>query len=559
MPPSPLGPVRATMALQVDSQDQVSEFLGVLSRRRWQIIVPALYLITLGVVFAVFVPKKFVAEMQINLLEARVDDRDSASRTLEQTATQREIENAEYQAKSLARVRRVISELNWSDYLQLGEDERNEYLDRVQKDIEVAVLPKQKDEGSTFIDLSYADVDRDRSVAFLDRLSTLWVQEVYDRDTNNLRLERETLQNLRDEARRELEGYERRRGQLITDAELSPTLLQTGGYGAREEDPIFKRMNERRKEIEDLTIEISELNATIATVQEEYDAEPPFDYRPATLQGAFDLQIAEKEAQMAALVSKQDQYLPAHSSWITIQLQIADIESDVERLRTQARETVIESEPVPNIRRTQLNDQRVKLETQVDAKSRRLSELQSLDTRDEGVYNARVQAIHEIRELETKITVAQDQLREAEEQLNDRNVSLELLQNAYPQPWVVTEKAYAKEKPSKPSVPVIIIFVAIAGIGLGLGVAVLSEVLQPGFRNPGDAARAIELPVLGVVGDFKPRTQRRRESVRRVVVALSTMVILGGLSWFTWTWSNRPELLSTEVLEVIENVRTGLR
>lgn len=547
------------MALQVDSQDQLTEFLGVLSRRRWQIIVPALYVIVLGGVFAVFVPKKYVAEMQINLLEARVDDRDSTNRSLEQTATQREIENAEYQVKAHDRVRRVIDELNWSDYLQLDSDERGDYIERVRESIEVAVLPKQKDEGSTFVDLSYADVDQQRAVSFLNRLSTLWVQEVYDRDTNNLRLEKETLQNLRDVARRELEKLEQRRAQLITEAELSPTQLQSGGYGNREEDPLFKRMNERRGEIEDLTIEISELNASIDALQETYDDLPAFEIPAASLQGAFSEQILQKELQMAGLVERQDRYLPAHTEWRKIQDQILQLEADVDQLRDQARDTVIESEPIPNPQRKVLADQITALRTQAETRSRRLTELQALDARDESAYETRVQAIHEIRELEIKTTVAQDRLREAEEQLSVRNTQLELMQKAYPQPWVITMDAQADDKPSKPSVPVILVFVFIGAVGAGLATAVAAEFLQPGFRNPGDAARAIELPVLGVVGDFKPRRQRRRESLRRLVVTLSTLVILGGLGWFTWTWANRPELLSTEVLEVIEDVRMGLR
>ncbi|QDU67427.1 hypothetical protein [Engelhardtia mirabilis] len=547
------------MALQVDSQDQITEFIGVLSRRRWQIIVPALYVIMLGVVVGVFIPKKYVAEMQINLLEARIDDRDNANRSLEQTATQREIENAEYQAKSSDRVRRVIDELNWSDYLQLDSVERNEYLARVKNSIEVAVLPKTGDEGSTFIDLSYADVDSGRAIAFLSRLSTLWVQEVYDRDTKNLRLEKETLQNLRDDARKELETLERRRGQLIIEAELSPTQLEGGNSGGREEDPLFKRMNARRDEIEDLTIAISEFNAKIDSLQKEYDAEPAYVVQVASLQGKFDQQIAAIERQMSELVSQQDRYLPANTQWQKIQDQVADLEGDVELIRQQARETVIQSEPVPNPRRKLLSDQMATLRSEADAKGRRLAELSALDTRDEQAYETRVQAVSEVRDIDTKIILAKARLVEAEDQLSGRNTKLELLQKAYPQPWIVTEEAHTDKRPTQPNVAIIVIFVSIMGIGLGLTLAVVREFTQPGFRNPGDAARAIELPVLGVVGEFKPQRERRRESVRRIVVGLSTLVILGGVGWFTWTWANRPELLSTEVLEVIEGVRMELR
>ena len=87
------------MAIQVESRGQIQDFLDVLRRRKWQVILPAAFLITLGASFAVLVPKKFVIKTQIEL------------RPVSFSVSSKEGSNAPYQIKAAARIRKVVQEL----------------------------------------------------------------------------------------------------------------------------------------------------------------------------------------------------------------------------------------------------------------------------------------------------------------------------------------------------------------------------------------------------------------------------------------------------------------
>jgi uncharacterized protein involved in exopolysaccharide biosynthesis len=546
------------MALQVDSQDQIQEVLGVLKRRRWTIVLPALYVIAIGLVVAIFAPKRFVAEMTINLLEARASNRSYGSGSLQESATQREIENAEYQAKSYERVRRVIEELNWVDYLQLPDIGRHEYLLRLRERIDVNVAAKQGDEGSTFVDLSYSDVDRDRAIRFLERLTMLWVTEVYERDAENLREERETYRKLRDEARREFERLERERAQLITDNDLTPAQVDGDSRG-RDEDPVQLALNDRRAEVEDLETQIEELSTEVRGLREMVDSMPRDVLTPVAGATNYELQIKQLETEVQALLLKQAPYLPAHTEWQNIQDLLDQRESQINSLRDAARQVTLTGTRELNLKRVERADQLAQSELELAKLTARRDRLEQLNREDARAIETRINALSRVRELDAEIEAARANLQDAALALFDREKLLRVLQEAYSQPWLVTQEATAKDRPTEPNVAIVVVLAIILGLGLGVVSAVAAEFLRPGMRTPGDAARAIDLPVLGLVGEFQTRAQRRARAARAAAVGLSTVLILGGLGWFTWTWSERPELLSTGVLEAIEGVRREFR
>ena len=60
------------MAVEVSPSGQIQEFVSVLKRRRWQIILPTLFVLLLGAVFAVIVPKKYVIKTVIELRQSNL-------------------------------------------------------------------------------------------------------------------------------------------------------------------------------------------------------------------------------------------------------------------------------------------------------------------------------------------------------------------------------------------------------------------------------------------------------------------------------------------------------
>ncbi|MBJ22806.1 MAG: hypothetical protein CL933_25630, partial [Deltaproteobacteria bacterium] len=55
--------------IQIEAPGQLQEFLQVLKKRRWQALLPFGFILTLGVCFAIVVPRKYKVTTQVELRE----------------------------------------------------------------------------------------------------------------------------------------------------------------------------------------------------------------------------------------------------------------------------------------------------------------------------------------------------------------------------------------------------------------------------------------------------------------------------------------------------------
>ena len=113
------------MAVQIEQQGQLQEFLAVLSRRKWQILLPTLVCASLGAFLAVIVPKKYVTSTQVELRPVSV------------AQASKEPGNAPFQIKAMERVKKVVTDLQNREYLALSPDAQRDFLEDVQEDIKV--------------------------------------------------------------------------------------------------------------------------------------------------------------------------------------------------------------------------------------------------------------------------------------------------------------------------------------------------------------------------------------------------------------------------------------
>ena len=120
------------MPLDPSPSGQLQEFLRVLKRRRWQIVLPALFVFTLGCAFAVIVPKKFVVRTRIEIRESRTEG-DYLLRNPRETATAREIQNAELHIKHYNRILTIVEEQgkHWTEFVKADAQTRAELINDI--------------------------------------------------------------------------------------------------------------------------------------------------------------------------------------------------------------------------------------------------------------------------------------------------------------------------------------------------------------------------------------------------------------------------------------------
>jgi len=546
------------MTAQFESSSPLQEFLGILARRKWQILVPALYVLSLGIALAAFLPRVYKAEAQVNVFETRVEDAAFLGDPLAGSGA-REIQNAVYQVMQDNRIRKVLDGLEWPEYQQLDETERYRYRKRLQDRLGVFVKPKAKNEGSTFIDLTFEAGDPRRAEEFLQQLVVLWLQDVYQRDEQNRNKEREVLQDQRRELHEELRRLNDEFGEKLKASGLSIDQLGGNQRYSTPPDPLFERISEAEVQLAAAERALESKRAYAAVLETEWEKAPVTLAEPTEVGAeAFNGPIDGLQAEIAAQRKLQTGLRFQHPKHQKAEAEIRRLEEEIETLRGRERRGEIAYKPIPNPARESLALDLAAARAEEAELKQDVEFLKLQIERDGARQRERVDLRLQLGQLKATIDLKQDSLDEIERKYLLQEQSLEILRRAT-QLYEITTEARADDEPVRPTPGLIWLLSLLAGLGLGGAIAGILEFTQAGFRTPTDLARALSVPVLGVIQEVPTRAVRRERLLRRTVVLFSTVLLLGGLHWFVWMWTSHPERLSTGVVRTLEDLREQLR
>ena len=110
------------MAVEVEAAGQFDEFIRVLKKRKWLLIVPVVVIGSLGSFYAVVVPKKYVSAMKVMVGNPGAAGLIATGSSEEQGAV------AEFSLRSTERIRSVLDGLGWESYEILGSQDKREYI-----------------------------------------------------------------------------------------------------------------------------------------------------------------------------------------------------------------------------------------------------------------------------------------------------------------------------------------------------------------------------------------------------------------------------------------------
>ena len=180
--------------------NQLLEFLHALRRRRYQVLVPALLVATIGICFAVIVPKTYQISTRIQINEARIEP-EFRRVNPQESGVRREASSAYDHVVHYERVKEIIDRnlSQWPEYVQAkGEQERQLFLKQVLKRLWASPANSSSKTGTIFVDIKYSDENPMRAARFLDELSQSWLIAVFEADRTSLRDEIRQLQEIFD-------------------------------------------------------------------------------------------------------------------------------------------------------------------------------------------------------------------------------------------------------------------------------------------------------------------------------------------------------------------------
>ncbi|MDG1498469.1 MAG: hypothetical protein P8N31_09200 [Planctomycetota bacterium] len=547
------------MAIAIESQGQIAELLGILKRRKWQLILPLLLGLALGTAVAVFVPKKFSIKTTLELRE-RTAATDAGTAAGVSPTTTDEIANATHHIRHYNRIKGIIESEAWTDYVVLADSEKMDFIEGVRENLKVVVHTKTKDnKGSTFMDIKYEALDADRGVRFLDTLSQKWLDDVVDRERNQLREERKVLLDEVSEARSSwLDGVDDVE-RLVDEGGISPAEVE-GDKNDAPEDPDYIRLTASKNELLDLKVELAVLEASEIAHQELIASTPttiPID----VIEEGLDLsaKIADLDAAITTARLEQSKFTTRNTGYHKLAIAIEAAEKKkATYVASQRSQTVVQQVKANPLLATLYSEQD-ELVLRMSEVTGRIDLVQKAIDSDVEVRSIKTELLSSLYVAREERDLRRAALQISNERYQAKNMRLQALTEAYGKPYEYVQNATAPEKATEPDPFLITAIFMMLGLGLGVGSAVVGEFGKDGFRTASDLSRATDLPILGVVDRIWAPAEIRARFLRRAIVGMSCLVVICALFTFTWAYALSPERIPPDWLESLEKLRLSLR
>lgn len=535
------------MAVQIETQGQLSEFLEILSRRRWQLVLPALLVLTLGISVAVFIPKKYLVSTQVEVRPVSV------------SVSGKEVENAPNQIRAIERIRKVLEQLKNPEYMALDRREQNEFVSDVRDDLKVRP-DRPPGATSAFVTIEYTNVNVKRAMEFLKALRDDWKKDVIDRDKNKVDGERTNLENEVAALEKASKQEEDELTRLYQRNKISATQPIPGGKDQRTEDPDFDRLQKAKDLLSKVVLDLARSEGLVASLEKQLAETPPKLSEEQVLEGvnnSADLLALQKSIEDQ--YSELDRYKPAHPKYGQILKKIEELEGRRDAIKKLATRTELASVAKPNPRYTDLQTQFALATRERDFNAAAKEQLE----RDinEGTQNVEQLYLvyNEIRQRSTRAELLAERLKALTLKRDEKLIQARDLASRLNDPFSITQEVQEPLKPTEPNPWLIIAFALVAGLSLGLAIALSAEYGRNCFRSVHDISRVMVAPVLGSIGRIETSRQRRARALRRALVGSTCALLIAGVGFVTWAWARNPELLSPQLRSRIEQIRHKLR
>jgi capsular polysaccharide biosynthesis protein len=545
------------VAIEVEGTSQVEEFLGILRRRAWWIVIPTIVLGAIGIAVAVIVPKKFVASAQVLVRDVTGLVKESNAGAV----SRMEGYVAPHVIRSRERVAQALHELGWPEYIEMSEEEKSEYRAAIIDDLVIQLVSVQNNTGAQIVVARFSHTNPGRAHDFLSKIIVSWRTEVEGRFKASERTRLETLESTENDLTTELtrvsqELEMKRRANKIRPQIVVPGRPNSSLLGSTEFD-LLDQVNEAIAADDEA---LAKLAARIENWRKQFDAAPRTIARvqsnSATEGIAEDIarKVSEKEELEFAI--ETNGWTVNSSKYKTAQREIAAIVEALEKLRG------VGATGTPTVEVEEVNPARVELARQMDEARAEVAMLEAQRARNVLKREQLTETTNVLYKEHEAIDLLQAQFDNLKKYLEEVGT-----QRALQESQVATIESDAGKffedletprvplRPTTPNPYLIAAFFLIVGVSLGFGVAILSELSRTTFRNARDLSRIMVVPVLGTVNQIVTRRERSRHFFTHVTLATVTLAVVSVVGYVTWAWVYDPDALSEPVLSAIHGLR----
>lgn len=471
------------------------DYMEILRRRIWYIIIPFLVIIIGTVLYAMFAPRLYKASTLVLVTPQKVPEE-----FVHPTVTSRieeRLQSIAQEVLSRTRLEQVISEFG------LYKDEsknltREEVVELMQKDIKVALPTKSEEKG--YFTISYIGKDPNMVTTVANRLASLFIEEnlklreqqavgTTEFLANELTAKKARLEELEDAVTK----YKRQHmGELPEQRDANLKILE-------QLQSQYQRVGESLRAAQDrklyLQKQLSDLEMPITSSRADSSSKAPGGSTSLSGPGAAGSYESQKDALRKQLDDLRSRYTESHPDVVAAKKRLADLE-------TKKDTYDIKKDPTYKELKNQLSMTDIEIKRFQNAEADTASQINRYRGRVENMPSREQEMASLFREYNNTKESYDVLLKKSQDAQQAEN--LERRQKG--EQFRVIDPARVPEKPFSPDIPKVLLIGFVISIGCSFGSAIIREQMDRSFHDAGDVEVTLGLRVLATIPTIKQET-----------------------------------------------------
>jgi len=460
------------------------DYLDIIHRRRWWIIVPTVLVLLASAVLATVLPKSYRSSTLIFVDPQKVPE--EYVKTTVTGSIEDRLSTIQQQLLSRTLLQRIIDEFHLYPAM-IGKYTNEEIIDWMRKQISIETVRGRNVDAFT---ISFIGDDPTTTMNVTNRLASLFIEEnlkireqLVEGTTDFLTTERKQLKDKLESLEQGISSYKQRyMGALPSQLDANLRTLDRLQLKLQSLNTSLREAEERKMLLAQLQIENSDLPAPTATGPVLVD--PRADQLRALKHRLSDLQAEYTDSYPDIVITKD---------------KIAQLEAELQTGASAAKNNAAQEgtaphrQPVRPANGSVSIDQEI-LQLQTD-KQEVLKEIKEYELRVEETPRREQDLANLMRDYDN----TKNSYDALSSKADNATISENLEKRQKGEQFRILDPANFPEKPFKPNLMVLLTMGLLAGLGAGISLVYVRENLDTSIKKASELEEEFKLPVLGVI------------------------------------------------------------
>jgi polysaccharide chain length determinant protein (PEP-CTERM system associated) len=496
----------------------MAEYIEILRRRIWYIVIPFILILTGASAYAIFAPRQYKASTLVLVSPQRIPE--AFVQATVTSKVEERLQSIAQEVLSRTRLEQIMSDLNLYQKERKSLS-REEVIALMQKDIKIE-LPTKREESKGFFTISYIGHDPNTVTTVANRLASQFIEENLKLreqqaagTTEFLAIELTAAKTKLDQLETDVTQYKRRfMGELPEQRDANIKILEQLQNQYQRVGEALRSAQDRKliiqKQLTDMELPTGSQGAASYEKEGKFSSSTspnPQRERASSHPGAESKGYYEsqRESLTRLLEELRAKYTETHPDVITARRKLADLENKKDVAdKTEAKVEAYDVKKEPRYR---------ELNNQLEITDREIARFRENERNTATLiekYRARIEQTPAREQDMASLMREHQSTKETYDRLLKKTQDAQQAENLEKrqkgEQFRIIDPARIPEKPFSPDIPKILLMGLLAGIGGGFGLAFFREQLDRSFHDSGDVEITLSLKVLATIPKIEEKS-----------------------------------------------------